>query len=181
MRKFLFEIVVVSLAIFSLGAIGCSQATDHKAPAPAATPAPSATEEVRYFPSADVKAAFDKGGTLVPGDGRNYKVIGGKHDTPGKAELHTRDTDVFYIVDGTATFITGGKIIDPKVTAPEEVRGSAIDGGEAHLLTKGDVIVIPPGTPHWFKSVQVPPTFFYFVVKIRQAEDHPYPAAAPQQ
>lgn len=180
MRKFHFGIVLVACAVFALLASGCAQTTDHKTPTPAAAPASSTDDAVKYLSNADVKAAFDKGAVMVPGDGRNYKVIGGKHDTPGKAELHTRDTDVFYIVDGTATFVTGGKIVDPKMTGPEEVRGSAIDGGEAHLLTKGDVITIPAGTPHWFKSVQAPPTFFYFVVKIRQSEDHPYPGAAPQ-
>jgi mannose-6-phosphate isomerase-like protein (cupin superfamily) len=181
MRKVFFEIAVVVLAVFSMAVSCSSQDADHKAAAADASPTPSATETVRYFPGSDVKAGFDKGSTFVPGDGRNFKVIAGRHDTPGKAELHTRDTDVFYIVDGTATFVTGGKIVDPKITAPEEVRGPAIDGGEAHLLNKGDVIVIPPGTPHWFKSVQAPPTFLYFVVKIRQPEEHPYPAAVPQK
>ena len=181
MKKFRFEIIAIMLAVCSLGAMANAKDKKAKAPAPAATPTPSVTEEVRYFSSADVKAAFDKGATLVPGEGRNYKVIGGKHDTPGKAELHTRDTDIFYIVDGTATFVTGGKIVDAKTTGPEEVRGESIEGGEDHQLSKGDVIVIPAGTPHWFKSVQAPPTVFYFVVKIRQLEEHPYPAAAQRE
>lgn len=183
MRRTLFEIAVMLLAVFSMGISCSSQSTDQKTTAANtnSASAPPATETVRYFSSSEVKAGFDKASTFVPGDGRNYKVIAGRHDTPGKAELHTRDTDVFYIVDGTATFVTGGKIVDPKITAPEEVRGSAIDGGEAHLLNKGDVIVIPPGTPHWFKAVQAPPTFLYFVVKIRQPEEHPYPDAVPQK
>lgn len=181
MRKSFFERIVVVLAVLGLAALSSAKGKKAKAPEPAATPAPAVSEEVKYFSSADVKAAFDKGATLVPGDGRNYKVIGGKHDTPGKAELHTRDTDVFYVVDGTATFVTGGKIVNPKSTAPEEVRGDSIEGGQDHQLTKGDVIVIPAGTPHWFKSVQVPPTVFYFVVKIRQLEEHPYPGAAQPQ
>ena len=71
--------------------------------------------------------------------------------------------------------------MDAKTTGPEEVRGESIEGGEDHQLSKGDVIVIPAGTPHWFKSVQAPPTFFYFVVKIRQLEEHPYPAAAQRE
>jgi mannose-6-phosphate isomerase-like protein (cupin superfamily) len=178
MRKSLF-VAVLALAVLTLAMIVNAKQKKSKEPVPA--PAPKATEEVKYFSAADVKAAFDKGATLVPGEGRNYKVIGGKHDTPGKAELHTRDTDVFYVVDGTATFVTGGRIVNPKMTGAEEVRGDSIDGGEEHKLTKGDVIVIPAGTPHWFKSVEVPPTVFYFVVKIRQLEEHPYPGAAQPQ
>jgi mannose-6-phosphate isomerase-like protein (cupin superfamily) len=176
-----FLLTVVVVAVFTLGIFAHAKQKKPKETAPAPTPTAVAKEEVRYFSAADVKAAFDKGATLVPGEGRNYKVIGGKHDTPGKAELHTRDTDVFYIVDGTATFVTGGKIVSPKITAPEEVRGDSIEGGEEHQLNKGDVIVIPAGTPHWYKSVQVPPTFFYFVVKIRQPEEHPYPGSAQPQ
>lgn len=177
MKKFRLAVIMVVLILFSLSMTGNAKDKKKKAPVPAATPPPAAHEEVKYFSSAEVKAAFDKGAPILPPADRNYKVIGGKHDTPGKAELHTRDTDVFYIVDGTATFVTGGKIVNPKMTAAEEVRGDSIEGGQDHQLSKGDVIVIPSGTPHWFKSVQVPPTLFYFVVKIRQLEEHPYPAA----
>ncbi len=80
MRKSFLEIVVIVLAVFSLGVMGYAKEKKAKTPAPAATPAPTVTEEVKYFSSADVKAAFDKGATLVPGDGRNYRIIGGKHE-----------------------------------------------------------------------------------------------------
>jgi unsaturated rhamnogalacturonyl hydrolase len=126
---------------------------------------PSAPDAVKYFSSAEVRASFEKGSPLVNKDGRTYAVITGRRDKPGQSELHEKDTDVFYILEGSATFVTGGKMVDPKPSAPGEVRGSAIEGGEAHTLSKDDVIVIPAGVPHWFKDVQG--TLLYFVVKVQ--------------
>ncbi|HKS95257.1 MAG TPA: cupin domain-containing protein [Terriglobia bacterium] len=122
---------------------------------------------VIYFPSDKVQAAFAKGAALIPGpEGeRNYAILCGRRDRPGEVETHALDTDVFYVVEGSATFVTGGTAIDSKTSAPNEMRGARIDGGETRTLSKGDVLVIPKGMPHWFKAVE--PGFLYFVVKIR--------------
>ena len=77
----------------------------------------------------------------------------------------TRWTDIVYVLEGTATFVTGGTAVDPKTIALNEIRGSAIEGGESRKLVKGDVIVVPHGVPHWFKEVSSP--FNYYVVKVR--------------
>jgi unsaturated rhamnogalacturonyl hydrolase len=127
--------------------------------------ASAAPDTVKYFSSAEVHASFEKGAPLMNKDGRTYWVITGRRDKPGQSELHEKDTDVFYVLQGSATFVTGGKMVDPKTTAPGEVRGSAIEGGEVHTLSKDDVIVIPAGVPHWFKDVEG--TFLYFVVKVQ--------------
>ena len=74
-----------------------------------------------------------------------------------------RETDVIYVLEGAATFVTGGTVVDGKVTAPGEIRGQAIRDGETLRITKGDVIIVPERTPHWFKEVEAP--FLYFVVK----------------
>jgi quercetin dioxygenase-like cupin family protein len=129
-------------------------------------PAVPAAEAVKLFSSSEVRAAFEKGAPLVAHDGRNYSVTAGRRDKPGQAELHEKDMDVIYVVQGSATFVTGGKMIEGKTTAPGEVRGTAIDGGDSHTLSKDDVILVPPGVPHWFKDVQG--VFFYFVVKVQQ-------------
>lgn len=125
---------------------------------------PPAPVTVKYFPAADVRASFEKGSPLINKDGQKYWVITGRRDKPGQSELHEKDTDVFYILQGSATFVTGGKMLEPKTTAPGEVRGSGIEGGEVRTLSKDDVIIIPAGVPHWFKDVQG--TFLYFVVKV---------------
>jgi len=81
-------------------------------------------------------------------------------------EIHERDMDIFYILEGSATFVTGGKAKEPKTTGPGEIRAKEIVGGEDRHLVKGDVIVIPNGVPHWFKEVNG--TFLYYVVKVTQ-------------
>lgn len=121
---------------------------------------------VNYFNSQMVMAAFTKGAVLLDdADGRNYMVHASHRDKPGLAEIHTLDTDIVYVLEGTATFVTGGIAVDPKTIAPNEIRGSAIEGGESRKLVKGDVIVVPHGVPHWFKEVSSP--FNYYVVKVR--------------
>ena len=69
-----------------------------------------------YIDAADVAAAFEKGGTLSQTPG--YKVMAGRRERPGRTEIHTYETDVFYIVDGTATFVTGGTCADAKIVSP---------------------------------------------------------------
>lgn len=126
----------------------------------------AANGAVRYFPSSTVEHAFAKGAVLLDGsDGRNYMVHASRRDNAGMAEVHTRDADVIHIIDGNATFVTGGTVEQPKNIAEDEIRGPAINGGETRAIAKGDVIVVPAGVPHWFKQVSEP--FLYYVVKVR--------------
>jgi glc operon protein GlcG len=112
-----------------------------------------------------VKAAFAKGSPLIEvGD---YKIHASRRESkPGLAEIHTRDTDIIYVLEGSATLVTGGEAVDAKPTGEEELRGTAIKGGESREITVGDVVVVPNGTPHWFKTVSGP--LLYYVVKVRQ-------------
>jgi uncharacterized protein GlcG (DUF336 family)/mannose-6-phosphate isomerase-like protein (cupin superfamily) len=119
--------------------------------------------KVTYFPSKQVSQAFVKGMPLI--EIENYKVHASHRDESGIAEIHTRDTDIIYVLEGNATFVTGGTAVDPKTIAPEEIRGKEIRGGKARRIIKGDVIVVPNGIPHWFKEVSSP--FNYYVVKVR--------------
>ena len=122
--------------------------------------APSA---ITYLDRSAVDAAFAKGAPLIEVAG--YKIHASRRAEPGKAEVHERDTDIIYVLDGTATFVTGGKSVDAKMVATNEFRGSMIDGGETRELKKGDVVIVPKGTPHWFKRVEG--AFLYYVVKVR--------------
>lgn len=118
---------------------------------------------VTYVPAADVTAAFAKGSVLI--DNGSYQVHASRRDRPGEVEVHVKDTDIIYVLEGTTTFVTGGTIVGGKETAPGEIRGSSTDGGEARTLRKGDVIVVPKGTPHWFKELSGP--LLYYVVKVQ--------------
>jgi len=109
-----------------------------------------------------VAEGLAKGGAMLTDS--NLIVQGGHRDKAGQVEVHEKETDVIYVQDGEATFVTGGKMIGGKLTRPGQYLGTAIEGGEPHHLTKGDVIVVQAGTPHWFK--EVPGTISYFVVKV---------------
>jgi glc operon protein GlcG len=108
-----------------------------------------------------VDRAFAANGTLVATP--DYKVNASRRDVPGLAEVHAHETDVFHVLQGEATLVTGGRVVNPRDTSPGETRGDAIDAGDVHELSPGAVVVIPAGTPHWFRDVR--PPFLYFVVK----------------
>jgi mannose-6-phosphate isomerase-like protein (cupin superfamily) len=130
-----------------------------------ATVAPVLGADVTYFPAEKVSAAFAKGAVLFDGAGRNYMVHASRRDTAGQAEVHVKDTDIIHVLEGSTTFVTGGTVVEGKTTAPDEIRGAAIKDGETRRLGKGDVIIVPNGTPHWFKAVEGP--VLYYVVKVR--------------
>jgi mannose-6-phosphate isomerase-like protein (cupin superfamily) len=103
-----------------------------------------------------------KGGSLAMAP--SYSVMILHRDKAGMAEVHEKETDTFYVLDGGATIVTGGRMVDGSVTAPGQQRGASIEGGTSRQLSKGDVIVIPAGVPHWFREVQT--SIDYYVVKI---------------
>lgn len=121
---------------------------------------------VMFFDAETVKAAFQKGAVIEDGaNGENYMVHASRRDGSGMSEIHELDTDIIYVLDGSAVFVTGGESVNTKQTAPNEFRGSMLEGGETRNLKKGDVVIVPKNTPHWFK--QVSGTFLYYVVKVR--------------
>ncbi|HZO87329.1 MAG TPA: cupin domain-containing protein [Chthonomonadaceae bacterium] len=88
-----------------------------------------------------------------------------RRDKAGMAEVHTLDTDLIYVMEGSGTFVTGGTMVDGKNIAPDEIRGASIRNGESRHLVKGDVIIVPADVPHWFQEVNAPVA--YYVVKVR--------------
>ena len=80
-------------------------------------------------------------------------VIRRRLDGPNNASVHTKDgdgqdvTEVYYILEGTGSYTTGGSVPDPKN------RTAGITGGVTNDIKPGDVIVIPPGTAHWFSRI----------------------------
>src|SRR5262249_36563842 len=124
--------------------------------------ASSSPAPITFIDSKAVAAAFARGMPLV--EVGAYKVHASRREAPGMAEIHVRDTDIIYVLDGSATVVTGGMAVDGKTTAPDEIRGSTIQGGETRRIARGDVIIVPNGTPHQFREVNGPLT--YYVVKV---------------
>jgi mannose-6-phosphate isomerase-like protein (cupin superfamily) len=136
-----------------------------RAAGPAAPTAVDASDPTLYFARDQVAAAFAKSPMLYDGHGLNFQVLAIRRDKPGQAEVHALYADVIYVVEGSARLVTGGKVVDGKETEPGETRGARIDGGTTRAIAKGDVVVVPNGTPHWVESVE--PAVSYFVVKVR--------------
>ena len=120
--------------------------------------------QVLYFKPAEVDAARatgDTGSALI--NNSEFKVMASRRDKVGQAEIHVSDTDIFIVLEGTATIAVGGKMLDPKEVSPGEIRGRGTDGGTEYPLEKGVVLTVPRNTPHWIKQTR--PGFRYFVVK----------------
>jgi len=115
---------------------------------------------VTYVPHDKVAATMAKGGPIIEDPG--LRVLAQRRGT-GEAEVHQKTNHVFIIVDGEATFVTGGSLVGAKQTAPDQLRGSSIQGGETRHLTKGDLITIPAKTPHWFKEIPTKTIAYYAV------------------
>jgi quercetin dioxygenase-like cupin family protein len=117
---------------------------------------------VTYVDAAKVAAAVAGGGPLVTAS--NLSVSGNHRAVPGQVEVHDKETDILYVVEGQATIVTGGTMMGGRQTGPGQSRGTDMQGGEARPLKKGDVIVIPAGVPHWFKDVS--PSINYLTMKV---------------
>ena len=160
--------VPVSVDGHIAGAVGVSGAASAQQDEELAIAGAKALEagapSVSFFPKDDVQAAFAKGAVLFDRSDK-YMVHASRRENPGMAEIHYKDADIVFVLDGSATLVTGGTAVNAKHIAAGEVRGERIDGGEARQLAKGDVIIVPAGVPHWFKEVSNP--FRYYVVKSR--------------
>jgi quercetin dioxygenase-like cupin family protein len=111
-------------------------------------------------------ASWVKGGTVL--DKGNYLILTSHRIAPGAVEVHANYGDIMYVVEGSATVVTGGTVVDGKPSGPGEIRGKAITGGKSNHLVPGDVLVIQAGTPHWFQEVDK--LINYYVVKPRMPE-----------
>ncbi len=147
--KLLLGLAVLSLMVVALALIA------------AAAGLPTA---VTYVPHDKVTATMAKGGAIIEDKG-GLRVLAQRRGT-GEVEVHMKTNHVFIIVEGEATFITGGTLVGSKNTAPDEVRAASVQGGQTHHLTKGDVITIPANTPHWFKEIPTG-TIAYYAVNIQ--------------
>ena len=152
-----------------IGAIGVSGATDAdedrelaEIGARSLEAAIAVRNGASHFPSAAVEERFRDGGLLL--DEPGYKIDAGRREAPGEVEYHENTVDVMHVIQGAATVMTGGSMVDPREVSPGELRAAAAEGGEPHRLGEGDVLAIPNGVPHQFTEVSDP--FLYFVVKV---------------
>jgi len=115
---------------------------------------------VTYVPNSKVTEVMTKGGEIVNDKGL---IILANRRGAGEVEVHDKTNHIFIIVEGEATFVTGGTLVGAKNTAPGQIRATSLNGGQTHQLKKGDVITIPAKTPHWWKEVPTKTIAYYAI------------------
>lgn len=138
--------------------------TQGQAPAAAGAAAETAgpLSKVVFIDHDAVAQAFAKGGRMVTAS--DVRVSANRRDKPGQVEVHDKEMDVMYIMEGSGTIVTGGTMVGGKNSSPGQWLGTEITGGTTQKIVKGDVIAIPAGVPHWFKEVQT--TLVYYNIKV---------------
>jgi mannose-6-phosphate isomerase-like protein (cupin superfamily) len=115
---------------------------------------------VTYVHHDKAAATMVKGGSIINDHGL---IVLAQRRSAGEVEVHEKTNHVFIIVEGEATFVTGGTLVDARQTAPDQRRAASIQGGQTYHLSKGDVVTIPAKTPHWFKEVPTQTIAYYAV------------------
>ncbi len=115
---------------------------------------------VHYIGHDKVTEVMTKGGPIVSDPGL---VVLANRRTAGEVEYHEHTNHVFVLVEGEATLVVGGTMVQPKRTASDQMRAPSVEGGTTYHLSKGDVITIPAKTPHWFKEVPTKTVAYYAV------------------
>jgi len=115
---------------------------------------------VHYIGHDKVSAVMAKGGEIVNDPG--LIVLANRREA-GQVEYHEHTNHIFIMVEGEATFVTGGTMVGAKRTNAEQMVATSIEGGETHHLSKGDVITIPAKTPHWWKEIPTKTAAYYAV------------------
>jgi mannose-6-phosphate isomerase-like protein (cupin superfamily) len=114
-----------------------------------------------YMSAADVAAAVAKlpkdplGSVPVFKMGPYNVNVEHRLGSPAAAQagsIHDKDAELFVMLEGTATLVTGGKLIDGVHTG-DNWRGKGIEGGKSQKMSKGDFMMVPAGVPHWFTNI----------------------------
>lgn len=128
----------------------------------------------------------NKGEELIGGEGMELRVAI-QHENnlaPASAEIHDASDDVYYVLEGTATLTLGGRLEAPKEVEPGEWRGPRIEGGRNFEVKKGDLVIVPRGTPHMRSTAGK--DFAMILIKVFDKPlpapaAKPAPAAGPQK
>jgi len=156
------SIFINGLALTLVTAIALAK---QPAPKPAAQPAPQSSEKPTnlFMSASQVNELIQKAKSERKPNQANVLEpileLGGYDGhleyraSVGNATVHETEAELFYVIDGSATLTTGGKLVDGKRTDADNLNGSAIEGGTKRNIAKGDWILVPQNTPHWFSPI----------------------------
>ena len=150
---------VLGLAVALTAAISTAAAAA-PAPAPAGPPPPPAKT---FVTAADIAALAAKAAAQKKDDvptisqtmvGLEPYAANLEYRTSvGPAAVHELEAELFYVMDGSGTLVTGGKLAGETRTNSENLRGTGVDGGVARPVAKGDLFIVPENVPHWFSRI----------------------------
>jgi mannose-6-phosphate isomerase-like protein (cupin superfamily) len=155
-------IIINGLALTLVTAIALAK---QPAPKPVAQPAPQSSEKPTnlFMSASQVNDLIEKAKSERKPNQANVLEpileLGGYDGhleyraSVGNAALHETEAELFYVIDGSATLTTGGKLVNGKRTDAANLNGSAIEGGTKRNVAKGDWILVPQNTPHWFSPI----------------------------
>ncbi len=160
MRKLARVIIPAAFLLLFLGANRQTMASEHWSPA-------ELLERAKHLRQLAAQGDGSASETLDKYPG-HYTMLAFRSRSGG-GELHEHFADLFYILDGHATLTTGGTVVDPKTTAPGEIRGASVKDGASQELKAGDVVHIAAGVPHQMRVAEGE-SVTYFVVKIQESQ-----------
>lgn len=130
---------------------------------PAWAQAPAAPDMKTYASSADVQALIANARKIHRAEPTiiqpilvlaPYRASLEYRTATGPAAVHEKEAEVFYVIDGSGTLTTGGKLHDEKRQNAANLGGTGIDGGQSRTVAKGDFIVVPEGAPHQYTDIK---------------------------
>lgn len=150
----------VAVALTCLFAVHAASGATAWAQAPA--PAPTDRTRASVFSAADLQAALAK----LPGDRPASSVrvfslapynvnVERRLPRPQGASLHEAQAELFYVIEGSATLLTGGTLVAATRTGTN-LAGTGIEGGTRQTFGTGDFLIVPSGLPHQFVDIQAP-------------------------
>jgi mannose-6-phosphate isomerase-like protein (cupin superfamily) len=128
--------------------------------------------EVDIYPPSEVQGMTEKlsqkgapfSSQSLKNYGNHYTMLAHREAT-GSSEVHEKESDVFVITAGSATLVSGGRMVNSHAEKPGELRGTSIAGGQKQAVQQGSIIHIPAGVPHQLIVGRGQPVT-YFVVKV---------------
>jgi mannose-6-phosphate isomerase-like protein (cupin superfamily) len=175
-RKVVYAFVIVAVTAAGASAQATGKQASGRAPSSPIRPFVVLTAQSLADVERKLHPETNKGHELIGGEGMELRVAV-QHENnlpPAAAEIHDESDDVYYVLEGTATLTLGGKLESPKEVEPGEWRGPRIEGGQNFDVKKGDLVVVPRGTPHMRSTAGK--DFAMILIKVF---DKPLPAPKP--
>ncbi len=149
MRKIVVVLLSMALASFSLWA----QQPAGRGQNQAAAPLPGGQVTAADFAAIVAKQPKDRNGNQTFLQLAPYNVnMEHRVNVPQNASVHDKEAELFYVVDGSGTLVLGGKLVNPTRNG-DNATAATVEGGTARKVAKGDFILVPEGTPHWFSKI----------------------------